>query len=173
MKYAAGALIVIVLLVGYFINKSNKEDMLRLKQAEVEQKQRLEQNKIDEINSQKRIEAERIQADKNKALKIEHDKVVSQKAYEEFEAKKEGEKLKNIRKIEEKVKALAFDPDSAKFKNQKGNCGEVNAKNKFGGYTGFKRYIYDPKSDFITLEDSDKFYDASMIKILWDAQCPK
>lgn len=65
VKYAVGALIVIVLFVGYYINKSNKEDMVRLKQAEVEQKQRLEQNKIDEINSQKRIEAERVQADKN------------------------------------------------------------------------------------------------------------
>ena len=41
MKYAVGALIVIVLFVGYYINKSNKEDMVRLKQAESEQKQKI------------------------------------------------------------------------------------------------------------------------------------
>lgn len=41
VKYAVGALIVIVLFVGYYINKSNKEDMVRLKQAESEQKQKI------------------------------------------------------------------------------------------------------------------------------------
>ena len=35
------------------------------------------------------------------------------------------------------VKSQLFDPESAKFQNQKGNCGEVNSKNKFGGYRHF------------------------------------
>ena len=33
------------------------------------------------------------------------------------------------------------DPDSAVFRDANGRCGLVNAKNSFGGYTGFKRYI--------------------------------
>lgn len=41
MKYMVGGLIVLVLIIGYFINKSNKEDMARLKQAEIAQKQKL------------------------------------------------------------------------------------------------------------------------------------
>ncbi|MCU4319394.1 hypothetical protein KTH44_09665 [Acinetobacter bereziniae] len=173
MKYAVGALIIIVLLVGYFINKSNKDDVERLRQAEIAQKERLNQNKIDEENTQKRIEAERVRVESEKALKIEQDKINSKKAYEEFEKSELNEKLKKIKNIEEKVKSIAFDPSSAQFRNQNGNCGEVNAKNKFGGYTGFKRYIYNPETDFITLEDSDKFYNSSMMGILWDAQCPK
>ncbi|MFE8290788.1 hypothetical protein V4C82_18715, partial [Acinetobacter baumannii] len=47
VKYIAGALIIIVLLIGYFINKNNKEDMARLKMAEIQQNTRLMQNKID------------------------------------------------------------------------------------------------------------------------------
>lgn len=44
------------------------------------------------------------------------------------------------------VRAKLKDPDSAQFQNQfisskDAACGEVNAKNSFGGYTGFKRYV--------------------------------
>lgn len=47
---------------------------------------------------------------------------------------------------EEYVKRRLKDPDSAKFQNQfigkRGfPCGEVNSKNGFGGFTGYKRYI--------------------------------
>lgn len=43
------------------------------------------------------------------------------------------------------------DPDSAQFRSQKGFCGEVNSKNSFGGYTGFKRFIAS-SSDFVAIE---------------------
>lgn len=33
-------------------------------------------------------------------------------------------------------------------------------------------YIYDDKTDMVTIEDLDKFYDHGMMKILWDARCP-
>lgn len=39
------------------------------------------------------------------------------------------------------VRSKLVDPDSAQFRNQSGKCGEVNAKNRMGGYTGFKRYV--------------------------------
>ena len=42
------------------------------------------------------------------------------------------------------VKEPLVDPNSAQFKNISkssiGYCGEVNAKNRMGGYTGFKRF---------------------------------
>lgn len=34
-----------------------------------------------------------------------------------------------------------IDPSSAQFRNLKGYCGELNSKNKFGGYVGFNRFI--------------------------------
>lgn len=43
------------------------------------------------------------------------------------------------------VVALLRDPGSAKFRNIKTNesavCGEVNGKNAFGAYSGFKRFV--------------------------------
>ena len=43
------------------------------------------------------------------------------------------------------VKAKLKDPDSAQFRNLQYTppfvCGEVNAKNSFGGYNGFERFI--------------------------------
>lgn len=73
MKHILGALIVFVLLVGYFINKSNKEDQERIKQTQISQQQRLEQNKLDEAQSQKRLEEQRIQFEEAKTLKAEQD----------------------------------------------------------------------------------------------------
>lgn len=40
------------------------------------------------------------------------------------------------------IKQILYDPDAAKFRNQRGVCGEVNSKNLYGAYTGYKRYIY-------------------------------
>lgn len=42
---------------------------------------------------------------------------------------------------QEAIKRKLKDSSSAEFRNMKGICGEVNAKNGFGGYVGFKRYI--------------------------------
>lgn len=39
------------------------------------------------------------------------------------------------------VKSQLVDPQSAIFRNQKGYCGEVNSKNRMGGYGGFVRFI--------------------------------
>ncbi len=44
------------------------------------------------------------------------------------------------------VKRDLSDPESAQFRNIKNVgthiCGEVNAKNRFGGYTGYRRFAY-------------------------------
>jgi hypothetical protein len=48
--------------------------------------------------------------------------------------------------IKDAVRLTLSDPDSAKFRNIRqvtlGYCGEVNAKNRFGGYTGFMHFVY-------------------------------
>lgn len=63
--------------------------------------------------------------------------------------------------VKEKMKDTLKDPDSAKYKFNRepskmwivnpygdghlfgwGTCGEINAKNSYGGYTGFQRYFY-------------------------------
>lgn len=171
MKYLIGGLFAIVLIIGYFINQSNKADAERLRQAEVAHQQRLEQNKIDEEKSKKSLEVRRIQTEKARALKVEQDKLNSHKQQKEFERQQQARIQSGIKKIEDKVKELAFDPTSTQFRNQKGNCGEVNGKNRYGGYTGFKKYIYSPETDTVSLEGLDKFYTADVMQILWDARC--
>ena len=171
MKYLIGGFLVIVLIIGYFINQSNKADAERLRQAEVAHQQRLEQNKIDEEKSKKSLEVRRIQTEKARALKVEQDKLNSHKQQKEFERQQQARIQSGIKKIEDKVKELAFDPTSTQFRNQKGNCGEVNGKNRYGGYTGFKKYIYSPETDTVSLESLDKFYTADVMQILWDARC--
>lgn len=50
----------------------------------------------------------------------------------------------------EAVKQILNDPSSAQFKNiytssydgKPAACGEVNAKNAFGAYVGYKRFVY-------------------------------
>jgi hypothetical protein len=54
-----------------------------------------------------------------------------------------------ISSSEQSVKEKLRDPDSAEFRNVRFysgagvpvSCGEVNAKNGFGGYTGFERFV--------------------------------
>ena len=77
---------------------------------------------------------------------------------------KEDEEL--IKLAQDDIMEELIDPDSANFRNEKiirnDNglyvCGEVNAKNSFGGYVGFKPYfsaIFGPPSHILTdYEDS-------------------
>ena len=57
------------------------------------------------------------------------------------------EKTAQVKAIEQQTQSrLALqnylkDPISAQIRNHKGYCGEVNSKNSFGAYTGFKRFI--------------------------------
>ena len=63
------------------------------------------------------------------------------------------------------------DPDSAKFRHvfisPKGRavCGEVNAKNKMGGYVGFKRFIV--ARDQTGMEDDDTYF----AETHWQERC--
>lgn len=77
----------------------------------------------------------------------------------------------------ETVKTMLKDPDSAKFSNQfavktaKGGfaaCGEVNAKNGFGGYTGQSIYIM--QDDMVRLENGGN---ANEVRRRWNATCAK
>lgn len=60
------------------------------------------------------------------------------------------EKTAQVKAIEKQTQSrLALqcylkEPVSAQIRNHKGNCVEVNSKNSFGGYTGFKRFIASP-----------------------------
>lgn len=65
------------------------------------------------------------------------------------------------------VSGILKDPDSAKFRNQRGYCGEVNSKNSFGAYTGYVRYIA-PKPDLIVLESN---MDQSEFEEVWNKLC--
>lgn len=64
---------------------------------------------------------------------------------------------KEILAAREAVKNYLKDPDSAKFKGEMLSgtivCGEVNAKNSYGGYGGSKRYMV--QDGMVTLESQE------------------
>lgn len=171
MKYMIVTILAIVLIGGYFINKSNNADKERLAQVKTEQMQRLEQNKTDELNAEKRLNQQKIEFENAKKLKAQQELVASQKRVKESEQARQDEVDGKRKKIEDIVKEMSFDPTAVQFRNQKGNCGEVNGKNRYGGYTGFKKYIYNPETNIVEIEDLDKFYTAEMMQILWNARC--
>lgn len=61
-------------------------------------------------------------------------------------------------KVMEGVSASLVDPESARFRNIsiKGDyaCGEVNGRNRLGGYVGYKQFYYSLDTGSLTLEGS-------------------
>lgn len=92
---------------------------------------------------------------------------------EQIAAEQREKQKSQIELIEIKIKDKLIDPDSAKFRNQKGNCGEVNSKNRMGGYIGFSRYVYYPSDDRVMIESdsSDSIVTPSIMNSLWAANC--
>ncbi|MGE5565886.1 MAG: hypothetical protein ACM3YN_07015 [Parcubacteria group bacterium] len=79
-----------------------------------------------------------------------------------------------ISAAESAVKAKLVDPDSAKFRNvvvrqqssgTKAVCGEVNAKNRAGGYKGFERFISAGTNDYTWLRQETKGFAAAWNEI--------
>ncbi len=97
--------------------------------------------------------------------------------YKYFSGKEERELEQQVRKAfyaeisrsQSLVEAHLKDPDSAEFKDQVYNCGLVNAKNGFGAYMGYKRYVV--VLDQVFLEGANANSD-SMTK-LWNEACKK
>lgn len=87
---------------------------------------------------------------------------------------KRQQEQRDAQLIEAAKKAIAYsliDPDSAKFReifvapNRAAVCGQVNAKNRMGGYTGFQRFMYSPTKQGI---DGDGSY---FVEARWDDRC--
>jgi hypothetical protein len=63
--------------------------------------------------------------------------------------------------VQDLVRSSAFDPEAMRFRNMKvvrtpysrtKVCGEVNGKNRMGGYTGYVRFVYNgPEADTVTM----------------------
>lgn len=63
--------------------------------------------------------------------------------------------------------AILKDPDSAKFEFLNANCGTVNSKNSFGGYTGAKRFVV--VNTAIDLEGHS--VSKAQMDVLWKKHC--
>lgn len=162
MKYLIIGILVLASSMFYFINQSNKADMERLKQAGVTHQQKLEREQNEAIQAKK-------DAAESKAQK-ELDRIKENQAAQKAE---QDEQKAQIEVAAQKVKESLLDSDSAKFRNQKGNCGEVNAKNRMGGYTGFTRYIYFPEDKTVIIESDakDAIFTPQIMDGLWPSKC--
>lgn len=75
-------------------------------------------------------------------------------------------KLENDAK--EAVLSSLKDPESAQFKNIKGYCGEVNSKNSYGGYVGFKKFV---SVKGATVLEGAEGVDPLTFTLIWEAHC--
>lgn len=79
-----------------------------------------------------------------------------------------------VSELKKPVLAKLSDPDSAQFQNLKyvGNwtvqggvlCGQVNAKNRMGGYVGYQWFDADAKSAIVEDDVVKKIYDDASLK---------
>jgi hypothetical protein len=89
-------------------------------------------------------------------------------------AKSPQEKLDEERKkldiqVQNIVRQTLKDGDSAKFRNSWEFCGEVNAKNSFGAYTGFQRYIVTKEKIYFETEYVNAY--PELFDSLWKSNC--
>lgn len=78
---------------------------------------------------------------------------------------------------QDSIKARLKDPNSAKFRNTffadnvaPVACGEVNSKNSFGGYTGYKRFVTANRPDLTFIETD---MPAQEFQQVWSKLCRK
>ncbi len=167
---------IVVVLVFGFAWKMNNDSKARQEALAQQMEQHKQEQAQYEVERQMRLEQEaRDKAEKEQARIAYNNEVQlnSEKRNQEQKQAEQEELLKNVKFIEEKARRNLFDPDAAKFRNIKGNCGEINAKNKMGGYIGYKRFIYDSQFDTVSIEDeNDGLYNSKLMDILWEKKCP-
>ncbi|MFI8395985.1 hypothetical protein ACIGEI_10595 [Pseudomonas sp. NPDC078863] len=83
--------------------------------------------------------------------------------------KAEMTEIRYQRVAREFVSGVLKDPDSAQFRNQRGFCGEVNSKNSFGGYAGFRRFIAATKE--MVVFENDNRMSSSEFEAAWSKLC--
>lgn len=88
---------------------------------------------------------------------------------EEEKAARDAElrEIKLNRVAADAVKRTLKDPSSAEFRKQQGLCGEVNARNSFGAYGGFRRFVV--ISESLVMTEADMPPDA--FAQLWASGC--
>jgi len=136
--------------------------------------------KVSYDNKQKaRVAAEQIQA------KIDEEtKAKEQEKAKELEKTKELDiRKKNLEtQITQKISSSLKDPASAQFRNIKVLldrkyqenlstdvvCGDVNAKNSYGGYTGFTSFVWVSHSDLMLIRSLGTSDDDKMMNALID-----
>ena len=87
------------------------------------------------------------------------------------------EKFQQEREAKKYIEAYVKDPSSLQFRNISGQCGEFNAKNGYGAYTGFNRYIYKNGTLYLQSDWAEKgdntYSDENLFLVAFDEICSK
>lgn len=84
----------------------------------------------------------------------------------------------HVAEVKKVVRSQLIDPSSAQFRNVavmsrltgESVCGEVNGKNRMGGYTGFKRFVTSVSNEgAVFIETSHE--EAPEFELIWRLQC--
>lgn len=131
------AIIAAIIAYGYSASQKNKE-MAEKAAAYNAQKEARAKAEADQASERKRKFDSQQQA-----WAVKNDEVVNSQPIKSTGRSSNPalDEITNQRMARQWVEARLKDKSSAEFRNQKGFCGEVNAKNSYGGYSGFERFI--------------------------------
>lgn len=87
-----------------------------------------------------------------------------------IDAQVKAEKEADLKKVQEAVKYMLKDGESARFRNVVGNCGEVNAKNSYGAYDGFSRFVYKRDNGNVVFDNPNNFYFNAVVTSFCDKE---
>ena len=141
----------------YLDAQQAKRDARADRQERMERERLIIAGKPIPMTEEEAEEANKVRLAAQKAESIKRDRLESDTQYA----------LENI------IRKSARDPDSVQFSDQKGNCGMVNAKNGYGGYGGFKRYVWDGGSILMegVKNPSGAIVTSDEMDVIWRKYC--
>lgn len=111
-----------------------------------------------------KAEQERVARESQMAAEAEHRREAEAAAQAKIEDQDRSIKQDQLTQT---IKNAMYDPESARFRNVRLNlvgdalCGEINAKNKMGGYVGFKRFVVFHDAPLVEADDTRALFDAA------------
>ena len=160
-----GAVILVVLaaIIAYGYSVSQKNKQLAEKAAAYTAQEDVKAQVAAIYEAERKRKMDRQQA----AWAAKSDEVANNQPIPSHDSNAELKEIMYQRKAREWVEAGLKDRSSAEFRNQKGFCGEVNAKNSYGGYSGFERFI--AASETMVVRESDMAI--GEFDQVWSQQC--
>jgi ABC-type multidrug transport system fused ATPase/permease subunit len=135
MRKLISILLALIIILGIYSYVINRRVALS--------KERQEKERIAQIAVEK-LEQERVRLSEARELQEQNEKKEQEEQLKKLSRDTDEKKIEDLKKI---IRSTLKDPDSSQFRelflnfSKTALCGEVNAKNSYGGYVGFRSFV--------------------------------